>query len=104
MANAKTNNEEKAVKYSNLYHELIARDDKKVKADALVHIVKRADVQIQSDILGAEEAIAKADSDLSKAYGQSPFSSIACIEANRDLKEAKENLSDLKALRKELFS
>ncbi|CAM6001136.1 unnamed protein product [Sphagnum balticum] len=76
-------------------------EEKDQKAQAFQ--VKRAQQQLESDILATEQSIAEAEEKLENAKSSSVYSSQAIIDAAHALKGYQQGLEELKAIKSELF-
>lgn len=82
--------------------DILSKDEKAEKAAELAIAVKRASLQVDTDLLSAQSRVADAESRYAKALKTLPFNPAAVINAKRDVADAKQDIKDLEEL-KSLF-
>jgi acyl CoA:acetate/3-ketoacid CoA transferase alpha subunit len=85
------------------YVDFITRDEKEVKQAEVAVAVKKAAIQVDIDLIKANEAAANAESVIAIVLGRIPFNPSALINAKRDLAEANTIIAELEAIKVELF-
>jgi len=85
------------------YVDFITRDEKEVKAAEVAVAVKKAAIQVDIDLIKANEAAANAESVISSVLSRIPFNPSMLINAKRDLAEANTVIAELEAIKTELF-
>lgn len=85
------------------YVDFITRDEKEVKAAEVSVAVKKAAIQVDIDLIQANQLVANAESNIATVLGKMPFNPSALINAKRALAEAKEVVAELEAIKTELF-
>mgnify|MGYP001489732242 CR=1 FL=1 len=84
--------------------ELISVDEKTIAAKELNLTAKKAALQVDRDILSAEDAVNAAEERFTKSFTSKPYSPGLTVNAKRDLIDAKQTLADLEELKAEYFS
>lgn len=84
--------------------DLISIDEKTVALKELQLTAKKAALQVDRDILSAEDAVDTAETTVVKSFNRKPYSPAMTINAMRDLEEAKQTLADLNTLKSEYFT
>lgn len=85
------------------YVDFITRDEKEVKAAEVAVAVKKAAIQVDIDLIKANEAAANAESTINAVLSYIPFNPSRLINAKRDLAEANTVIAELEAIKSELF-
>ena len=82
---------------------ILSKDEKEEKRAEIALQVQQAALQVESDLLAAKTRFNKAESAYNKAIKTLPFNPAAVINAKREIEEAKSIITDLEAIKAELF-
>lgn len=85
------------------YKARISKNKEQKDAEAVLHDVESAQIQLTTDIFAAKTAMQKAKRAFEAAKGNVPFDSKAVLEAGYAAEDAEENYNNLLAVQEELF-
>ena len=85
------------------YANRIQQSQEEKDQQAVKSAVKKAELQLQADIIATEESLVNAETNLELAKAAIPFNSQAIINAKIAVESAANGLKELQAIKLELF-
>lgn len=85
------------------YANRIQQSQEEKDQQAVKSAVKKAELQLQADIIATEESLVNAETNLELAKAAIPFNSQAIINAKIAVESAENGLKELQAIKLELF-